>query len=85
MGDLIPGRPDTRRSPAIEPVIAGLRKCRHPRPLRPRLPTRDRRIRTACDESICVQGSLHLRTARHALVNWWRAVTIQGFAVALLC
>ena len=28
--------------------------------------------------------SLHLRTAGKALVNWWRAVTIQGLCVAVL-
>jgi predicted PurR-regulated permease PerM len=30
------------------------------------------------------KGSLHLRTAGTALVNWWRAVTIEGLCVALL-
>jgi hypothetical protein len=30
------------------------------------------------------KGSLHLRTAGTALVNWWRAVTIQGLCVAML-
>jgi AI-2E family transporter len=30
------------------------------------------------------KGSLHLRTAGTALINWWRAVTIQGLCVALL-
>jgi AI-2E family transporter len=30
------------------------------------------------------KGSLHLRTAGTALVNWWRAVTIQGLCVAVL-
>lgn len=30
------------------------------------------------------KGALHLRTAGTALVNWWRAVTIQGLCVALL-
>jgi predicted PurR-regulated permease PerM len=30
------------------------------------------------------RGSLHLRTAATALVNWWRAVTIEGLCVAVL-
>jgi predicted PurR-regulated permease PerM len=30
------------------------------------------------------KGALHLRTAGTALVNWWRAVTIQGLCVAVL-
>ncbi|MGC2400964.1 MAG: AI-2E family transporter [Acidobacteriaceae bacterium] len=38
----------------------------------PSLPARGRR------------GAAHLRTAGSALVNWWRAVTIQGLCVAVL-
>jgi predicted PurR-regulated permease PerM len=30
------------------------------------------------------KGAVHLRTAGTALVNWWRAVTIQGLCVAVL-
>ncbi len=30
------------------------------------------------------QGALHLKTAGTALVNWWRAVTIEGLCVAVL-
>jgi predicted PurR-regulated permease PerM len=30
------------------------------------------------------KSALHLRTAGTALVNWWRAVTIQGLCVAIL-
>jgi predicted PurR-regulated permease PerM len=30
------------------------------------------------------KSALHLRTAGTALVNWWRAVTIEGLCVALL-
>jgi predicted PurR-regulated permease PerM len=30
------------------------------------------------------KSSVHLRTAGKALLNWWRAVTIQGLCVALL-
>src|SRR5580698_2980568 len=30
------------------------------------------------------KSALHLRTAGTALVNWWRAVTIQGLCVAVL-
>ena len=30
------------------------------------------------------QSALHLKTAGKALVNWWRAVTIEGLCVAVL-
>src|ERR1700679_936706 len=30
------------------------------------------------------KSALHLRTAGSALVNWWRAVTIEGLCVAVL-
>lgn len=30
------------------------------------------------------RSSLHLRTAGTALVNWWRAVTIEGLCIAVL-
>jgi predicted PurR-regulated permease PerM len=30
------------------------------------------------------KGSLHLRTAGTALLNWWRAATIEGLCVAVL-
>lgn len=30
------------------------------------------------------RGAAHLRTAGSALVNWWRAVTIEGLCVAVL-
>jgi predicted PurR-regulated permease PerM len=30
------------------------------------------------------KSSLHLRTAGTALVNWWRAVTIEGLCIAVL-
>ncbi len=32
----------------------------------------------------CSKGAVHLRTAGTALVNWWRAVTIEGLCVAVL-
>jgi predicted PurR-regulated permease PerM len=35
-------------------------------------------------DNFSAKGALHLRTAGTALVNWWRAVTIQGLCVALL-
>jgi predicted PurR-regulated permease PerM len=34
--------------------------------------------------NLSAKSALHLRTAGTALVNWWRAVTIQGLCVAML-
>ncbi len=34
--------------------------------------------------NLSAKGALHLRTAGTALINWWRAVTIEGLCVALL-
>ena len=47
--------------------------------------TADRALRVAGPASrLASKGSLHLRTAGTALVNWWRAVTIEGLCVAVL-
>ena len=85
MGDLIPDDPIPDDPPAIEPVIAGLPQVSSPQAATPQ---------TAGPETagsgppatsrFASKGSLHLRTAGTALVNWWRAVTIQGLCVALL-
>jgi predicted PurR-regulated permease PerM len=85
MGDLIPDDPIPDDPPAIEPVIAGLPQASSPQAATPQ---------TAGPETsgsgppatsrLASKGSLHLRTAGTALVNWWRAVTIQGLCVALL-
>jgi predicted PurR-regulated permease PerM len=85
MGDLIPDDPIPGDPPAIEPVIPGLPQVSSPQAATPQ---------TAGPETagsgppatsrFASKGSLHLRTAGTALVNWWRAVTIQGLCVALL-
>lgn len=85
MGDLIPDDPIPDDPPALEPVIPGL-----PQVSSPQVAT----LQTAGPETagsgapatsrFASKGSLHLRTAGTALVNWWRAVTIQGLCVALL-
>jgi predicted PurR-regulated permease PerM len=85
MGDLIPDDPIPDDPPALEPVIPGL-----PQVSPPQVAT----LQTAGPETagsgppapsrFASKGSLHLRTAGTALVNWWRAVTIQGLCVALL-
>ncbi len=84
MGDPIPDDPVPDDPPALEPVVPGL-----PQVSSPQVAT----LQTAGPEtaqsgppaaSPTSRGSLHLRTAGKALVNWWRAVTIQGLCVALL-
>ena len=84
MGDPIPDDPVPDDPPALEPVVPGL-----PQVSSPQVAT----LQTAGPEtaqsgppaaSRASRGSLHLRTAGTALVNWWRAVTIQGLCVALL-
>ena len=73
MGDPLPddSRPD--EPPALEP-------------LRPpaALPAPQALAAQASAPNPASKGALHLRTAGSALVNWWRAVTIQGLCVAVL-
>ena len=82
MGDPIPDDPRPDEPPSPEPVV-------------PRLPQQQAIIPQTAGSEIAPsgppatsrfgsKGSLHLRTAGTALVNWWRAVTIQGLCVALL-
>jgi predicted PurR-regulated permease PerM len=85
MGDLIPDDPIPDDPPAIEPVIAALPQASSAQAATPQ---------TAGPETagsgppatsrFASKGGVHLRTAGTALVNWWRAVTIQGLCVALL-
>ncbi len=51
---------------------------------RPRSPYRLAETRSPAIPGLASKSSLHLRTAGVALVNWWRAVTIQGLCVAVL-
>lgn len=85
MGDLIPDDPIPDDPPALEPVIPALPQVSLSQVARPQID----RPETAgsgppATSRSASKGSLHLRTAGTALVNWWRAVTIQGVCVALL-
>ena len=72
MGDPLPddSRPDD--PPALEPL---------PPPSAPPAPPLATQTSAPNPAN---KGALHLRTAGSALVNWWRAVTIQGLCVAVL-
>jgi predicted PurR-regulated permease PerM len=72
MGDPLPddSRPDD--PPALEPL---------PPPSPPPAPPL---ATQASAPNPANKGAVHLRTAGSALVNWWRAVTIQGLCVAIL-
>jgi predicted PurR-regulated permease PerM len=84
VGDPIPDAPVPDEPPAPEPVVPSL----------PQGPAPAVELRTAESEiarpappatgRFASKGSLHLRTAGVALVNWWRAVTIEGLCVAVL-
>jgi hypothetical protein len=96
MADPIPDDPRPDEPPALEPVVlpSNLPQMSSPQIAGPQIP------RPPLDEPPLdgpplvksgppvprrfAKGSLHLRTAGTALVNWWRAVTIQGLCVALL-
>jgi len=84
MGDPIPDGPVPDDPPALEPVVPGLPQVSLPQVATPQTAA----LETAQSEPPAAtrasRGSLHLRTAGTALVNWWRAVTIQGLCVALL-
>jgi predicted PurR-regulated permease PerM len=76
MGDPIPDDPRPEEPAALEPVIAPSSLAQEPTPQITRS--------EALAASRFASGSLHLRTAGKALVNWWRAVTIEGLCVAVL-
>jgi predicted PurR-regulated permease PerM len=91
MADPIPDDPRPDETPAIEPVIppSNLTQMSLPQIGGPQIP----KPQTAGPEIArtgpparrrFAKGSLHLRTAGTALLNWWRAVTIQGLCVAVL-
>jgi predicted PurR-regulated permease PerM len=82
MGDPIPddSRPDD--PPALEPVMPGLPQVSSPQVASPQIAGPETVGPPAT--SRFASGSLHLRTAGTALVNWWRAVTIEGLCVAVL-
>jgi predicted PurR-regulated permease PerM len=85
MGDPIPDDPRPDEHPALEPVPPGLPQVSSPQAVTPQTATPE----TAPSGPLATgrfvsRSSLHLRTAGTALVNWWRAVTIEGLCVAVL-
>jgi predicted PurR-regulated permease PerM len=82
MADPIPDDPRPEEPPALEPAVS-------PSILPPVSPPQIDTLPMPRTGSPAIprfssKGSLHLRTAGKALVNWWRAVTIQGLCVAVL-
>ena len=71
MGNPVPEDPISEDPPALEPA---------PPPSRlPQIPA----LRQTPGQ-FASKSAVHLRTAGSALVNWWRAVTIEGLCVAVL-
>ena len=85
MGDPIPDGSVPDDPPALEPVVPGLPQVSLPQVATPQTagPEIAQSLPPATSR-FASKGSLHLRTAGTALVNWWRAVTIQGLCVAVL-
>ena len=69
--DPIPEDPTPEDPPALEPAA--------PPPRLPQIPAPRQ-----TPGQFASRSAVHLRTAGSALVNWWRAVTIQGLCVAVL-
>ena len=84
MGDPIPDGPVSDDPPALEPVVPGLPLVSSPQIATPQTAGPETAPSEPPAANRASRGSLHLRTAGTALVNWWRAVTIQGLCVALL-
>jgi hypothetical protein len=92
MGDPIPDDPRPDEPPALEPAVPPLNppQMSSPRIVGPQIfgpPIAAPPVAGSeppGPSRFASRGSLHLRTAGTALVNWWRAVTIQGLCVALL-
>jgi predicted PurR-regulated permease PerM len=80
--DAIPEDPVPDEPPAAAPAPAVLPSAPT---IVPAVPAQNA---LSADESVAGRfsgkGALHLRTAGSALVNWWRAVTIEGLCVAVL-
>jgi predicted PurR-regulated permease PerM len=81
MADPIPDDPRPEETQALQPAVPpsilppeSSPQIATPRPSGPE----------AATPRFASKGSLHLRTAGTALVNWWRAVTIEGLCVAVL-
>jgi predicted PurR-regulated permease PerM len=85
MGDPIPDGPVPDDPPALEPVAPGLPQVSLPQVATPQTAGPEiAQLGPSATSRFGSKSSLHLRTAGIALVNWWRAVTIQGLCVALL-
>jgi predicted PurR-regulated permease PerM len=87
MADPIPDDPRPEEFPALQPDVPPsiLPPVSPPQvaPPRPREPVTGGTISPGAPR-LASKGSLYLRTAGTALVNWWRAVTIEGLCVAVL-
>jgi AI-2E family transporter len=85
MGDPIPDDPRPDEHPALEPVPPDLPQVSSPQAVTPQTATPETAPSAALATGrFASRSSLHLRTAGTALVNWWRAVTIEGLCVAVL-
>jgi predicted PurR-regulated permease PerM len=92
MADPIPDDPRPDEPPALEPAVPPSSLPQLSSPQIPRPPLDEPPIDgpplvksgPPAPSRFASTGSLHLRTAGTALVNWWRAVTIQGLCVAVL-
>jgi predicted PurR-regulated permease PerM len=84
MGDPIQDDPVPGDPPAPEPVVPGLPQVSSPHVATPQTAGPETAQSGPPAASRASRGGLHLRTAGTALVNWWRAVTIQGLCVALM-
>lgn len=91
MGDPIPDDPRPAEPPALAPTVPPVLPQISPpqisspqiaRPQTSRPPIA--RQGPPAPSQFASKSAVHLRTAGKALVNWWRAVTIQGLCVALL-
>jgi predicted PurR-regulated permease PerM len=87
MADPIPDDPRPEEPPALEPAVppsilppVSSPQIATPQPSGPGAAGAG----SPAPPRFASKGSLHLRTAGTALVNWWRAVTIEGLCVAML-
>src|SRR5579859_365799 len=81
MADPIPDDPRPEEPPVLEPAIPSIIL---PPESSPQIAAPQVSTPQVATPRAASGGSLHLRTAGRALVNWWRAVTIEGLCVAVL-
>jgi predicted PurR-regulated permease PerM len=96
MGDPIPDDPRPAEPPALEPAVPPVSpQISPPQTSRPEIARPETagppiarppmtRPGPQGPSQFASKSAVHLRTAGKALINWWRAVTIQGLCVALL-